>query len=90
MAKHTDFVSAMRQQLAQQVLRFLSKKELEIDLWVEAELKAWQQAMNYDDSTQVTLFPDSYPTYLPTIYPSMHLPIHLPIHLSIYLYVYPC
>ena len=54
-AKHGDFIAQMSQQLSQQVLQFISKKEGEIDLWVEAELKAWQQAMNYDDTFQVAL-----------------------------------
>lgn len=54
--KHIEFVAQMTRQLEDKVYTFFEKKEQEVDMWMEREVTAWQQAMTSEETTQAAFF----------------------------------
>jgi hypothetical protein len=49
-SKHAAFISQMKQKLEEKVLGFISKKEEEVDIWMDREIKNWQMVMSKDET----------------------------------------
>lgn len=44
-ARHNAFIAQMRAKLEEKVLGFISRKEEEVDIWMEREIRSWQNFM---------------------------------------------
>ncbi len=44
-AKHNAFIAQMKSKLEEKVLGFMTRKEEEVDIWMEREIRSWQQFM---------------------------------------------
>jgi hypothetical protein len=49
-ARHNAFIASMKSKLEEKVLGFMNKKEQEVDIWMEREIRSWQQFMLNDES----------------------------------------
>jgi hypothetical protein len=49
-AKHNSFMSQMKQKLAEKVINFLQKKEEEVDMWLNSEIRKWQDFLSQDEN----------------------------------------
>lgn len=50
--KHNEFMARMTLQLEEKVLGFISRKEEEVNLWIQKEVNTWTQAMNSEEAGQ--------------------------------------
>jgi hypothetical protein len=50
--KHNEFMARMTLQLEEKVLGFITRKEDEVNLWIQKEVNTWTQAMNSEESGQ--------------------------------------
>jgi hypothetical protein len=49
-SKHEAFINQMKQKLEEKVQSFVKKKEEEVELWLETELRAWRVYMEQDEA----------------------------------------
>ena len=49
-SKHEAFINQMKQKLEEKVQSFVKKKEEEVELWLETELRAWRMYMEQDEA----------------------------------------
>jgi hypothetical protein len=54
--KHKVFVDRMKKQLEDKVLQFLSKKDEEVDFWMQKEVRVWMDAMSKQEADQTSFF----------------------------------
>ena len=48
-SKHNVFIHEMRQKLEDKVMGFIRKKDEEVDIWMEKEIKNWQLVLSKDE-----------------------------------------
>lgn len=48
-AKQAEFMKKMKSKLEEKVQNFIRKKEEEVDLWLDREIKEWQEYLSYDE-----------------------------------------
>lgn len=47
--KHNAFIDQMKAKLEEKVMAFIKKKDEEVEIWIEKEVKSWQQVMKKDE-----------------------------------------
>ena len=48
--KHLAFIDQMKKKLEEKVMSFLQKKEEEVEIWLENEVRTWQEFMTKDET----------------------------------------
>jgi len=54
--KHATFVGRMKKQLEDKVVQFLTKKDEEVDFWMQKEVRVWMDAMARQEADQTSFF----------------------------------
>ena len=48
--RHLDFINQMKRKLEEKVMGFIQKKEEEVEIWLENEIKSWNTFMSQDET----------------------------------------